>query len=137
MTKVIEVGKGKITTANKFDEQHNSIKYVGLSAESSLAPSWKMLKWYKASHKTKKDQRKFVEQYIKELTGDIDNREELDRLAESDEDICLVSYGGEGIFSHRHIVHRIINYRRYGFDWKTTFNAIKELGWEAGCKVEK
>jgi len=134
---MIEAGKGKITTASKFDERHDGIKYIVLGAESSFSPSWKMLKWYKHSRKTKKDQRKFVEQYIKELTSNLDNKSKLDSLAESDKDICLVSYGGEDIFSHRHIVHRIINYRRYGFDWKTTFNAIKELGWEAGYKVEK
>ena len=130
---------GKILTGSKFDEERKSgVKYIDITRSSGhpLAPSWNLVKWYKMSDKTKMNQSKFVRQYIKEMRRDMYCRDLIEDMVDSDYDICLLGYGNENAFSHRHIVARIVKYRRYGFDWETIFKEINDLGWQAGFKEE-
>jgi len=127
---------GKILTATKFDERQPYVKYINVTRSSGhpLAPSWQLLKWYKLSNKTKMNQSKFVWRYIKEMRRDMECKRLLEEMVNADYDICLIGYDED--FSHRHIIVRIIKYRRYGFDWETIFKEINDLGWQAGYKED-
>lgn len=75
--------------------------YKGLEYKQ-LAPSWSILKEFKETH----DEKKYSEQYIKEVLDNLNPyevREELMKLTE-DWQIVLLCYEKPDEFCHRHLV---------------------------------